>query len=87
MGNIKLDNLGDRGEDWPPEDDRGEEETMFDDNWHIRENDNPSVREGLKARRRADRELGVGLGLRKRAYIEDKKNLIRTEHQGLFSKG
>ena len=32
---------------------------------------------GLEAERRADRELGVGLGVKKRAYTEDKKNLLR----------
>ena len=78
MDDIELDDLGDRGQDRPSED-REDQETTFDDDWtdeSILDID-PSVREGLEAERRADRELGVRLGLKKRAYTEDKKNLLR----------
>ena len=53
MDNIELDDLGDHEEDRPPEDDRGEEETMFDDDWRDESilDINPSVREGLEAER------------------------------------
>ena len=76
MGDIELDDLGDRGEDRPSED-REDQETTFDDDWRDESilDIDPSVREGLE--RRADRELGVRLGLKKRAYTEDKKNLLR----------
>ena len=79
MDNIELDDLGDRGEDRPPEDNREDQESMFDDDWRDESilDIDLSVREGLEAERRADRELGVGLGLKNRAYMEDKKNLLR----------
>ena len=55
MDNIELDDLGDRGEDRPPEDDRGEEETTFDDDWRDESilDIDPSVKEGLEAGWRA----------------------------------
>ena len=74
-----MDDLGDHREDRPPEDGREDQETTFDDDWRDESilDIDPSVREGLEAEKRTDRELGVGLGLKKRAYTEDKKNLLR----------
>ena len=74
MADIELDDFGDHCED-------REEETTFDDGWRDESildiDPGASVREGLEAERRADRELGVGLGLKKMSLTEDKKNLLR----------
>ena len=71
MADIELDDFVDREE----------EETKFDDDWRDESildiDPGASVRGGLEAERRADRELGVGLGLKNRANTEEKKNLLR----------
>ena len=73
MDDIELDDLGDRRKDRPPEDDRGEEETTLDDDWRNESlldfnDDNPGG-EIPNPRKDAD--------VMRRAYTEDKKNLLR----------
>ena len=81
MADIELDDLRDHRENQPPGDDREDQEATFDDGWRDESlldiDPGTSIREGLEAERRADRNLGVGLGVKKRAYTEDKKNLLR----------
>ena len=77
MDDIELDNLG---EDRISEEPEGEEETNMD--WRdesviIIGEFNPEIREGLDAEKDADRELGKKLGVIKRSYTENKKNLLR----------
>ena len=62
------------------EEPEGEEETNMD--WRdesviIIGEFNPEIREGLDAEKDADRELGKKLGVIKRSYTENKKNLLR----------
>ena len=74
MDNTELDNLGDDEEDRPPEQlDREEEETTSDNDWRDKnlvefDNDNPGD-EIPNPRKNA--------GVMRRAYTEDKKNLLR----------
>ena len=77
MDDIELDNLG---ENQPIEPEEGEEETNTD--WRdesviIIGGFNPEIRQGLDAKKQADRELGKIQGVRNRGYTEDKKNLLR----------
>ena len=81
MDNIELDDLGDRGEDRPPEDDREEEETTLDDDW-VSENVldmsiDPDIRGNLDSARMADRELGVTIAGKKRTICWAKKAILR----------
>ena len=76
MDDIELDNLGDRPVE---EEETGEEETNTDwrDESLVIIGGFNSVREGLDEVKNADRELGKKLGVIKRSYTEDKKNLLR----------
>ena len=77
MDNIELDDLGDRGEDRPPEDDREEEETALDDDWRSENvldmSIDPNIRGNLDAAKTADRELGVSIAGKKRTITWAKK--------------
>ena len=81
MADIELDNLDKRPEEEP--ENRQEEETNVDTDWRdesmiIFDTSNPdAVRGDLNAMKDADRELGKGIGAKKRAYTEDKKSLLR----------
>ena len=73
MADIELDDFGDHREDQPPEEDREEEETTFDDGWRDEslldfDDDDPG---GEIPNPRKD------AGVMRRAYTEDKKNLLR----------
>ena len=81
MNNIELDDLGDRGEDRPPEDGREEEETGFDDHWGSENvldmSIDPNIRGNFDAARTADRELGVSIAGKKRTITWAKKAILR----------
>ena len=77
---IELDNLG---EDQPIEPEEGEEETNTD--WRdesviIMSGFNPEIRQGLKEQKRMDTNIPnprKDAGVIRRAYTEDKKNLLK----------
>ena len=73
MDDIELDDLGESGEDRPLEDGRGEEETTFDDDCRdgnlVDFDDDDPGGEIPNSRKDAD--------VMRRAYTEDKKNLLR----------
>ena len=81
MDNIELDDLGNRGEDRPPEDDRGKEGTTLDGDWGSENvldmSIDPDIRGNLDATRMADRELGVTIGGKKRTITWVKKAIFR----------
>ena len=76
MDDIELDDFGKRGEDGPPED-REDRDNDYDwDDWQETTFNHPDVRENLDAMKEADRELGLGLGAKKRTVTETKKAIL-----------
>ena len=78
--NIELGEIGEKPEEQQPEDQQ--EETNVDDEWRdesiiIIDGSNPdAVRANQEEMKAADRELGKGIGIRKKGYTEDKKSLL-----------
>ena len=82
MDDIELDNLDKPEEE--PEEQQEQETNIDDDDWRdqsivIIDASNPDadIRGNLDAMREANRDLGKGLGVIRRAYTEDKKSLLR----------
>ena len=82
MDDIELDNLDKPEEE--PEEQQEQETNIDDDDWRDQSiviidtsNPNADMRGNLDAMREANRDLGKGLGVIRRAYTEDKKSLLR----------
>ena len=77
MDDIELDDFGKRGEvDGPPED-REDRDNDYDwDDWQETTFNHPDVRENLDAMKEADRELGLGIGAKKRTVTETRKAIL-----------
>ena len=78
---IELGEIGERPEEQQPEDQQ--EETNVDTDWRdesivIIDGSNPdAVRGNQEAMKDADRELGKRIGVTKKKYTDDKKNLLK----------